>query len=498
MNLQQERREWFGNLKGDVLAGLVSSFAVIPEVVGFCIVAGISPMMGLYASFWLTVLMAFLGGRPAMISAAAGSMALVIVSLVRDHGPEYLMAATILCGVIMFILGVLGIGNLLKLIPNSVQIGFVDALAILIFSSQLGNFEGESWSMYALVALGIVIIYLFPRLTTAVPSTLVAVIVVTAIAILGDVHVRTIGDMGTITAALPPFHIPSVPLNLDTLLIILPYSLSLAIVGLSETLLTSKVIDEMTDTQGDRNRECRGLGIANIVSGFFSGTCGCAMIGQAIVNVNSGGRGRLSNFVSGSFLMVLIFLLNDLMVQIPLAALVAVMITVSISTFDWGALGRLNKMPRTDAAVIIIVVAIVVATNNLAYGVIVGLALTAIFFALHMAKVSVSAKRTENETHYYIQGPVFFASTEAIVSAFEYRDNGKDIFLDFSKAHLWDESGASALRKAVSQFERNGCQVCVTGLDESSEQLLTKLYGGEILIAAVQTQNGDVQAASAG
>ena len=350
MNLQQEKKEWFGNIRSDILAGLVSSFAVIPEVVGFCIVAGISPMMGLYASFWLTVLLAFLGGRPAMISAAAGSMALVIVSLVRDHGPEYLMLATILCGIIMLIFGIFGIGNLLKLIPDTVRIGFVDALAILIFSSQLGNFEGESWPMFALVLLGIVIIYAFPYLTTAVPSTLIAVIVVTAIAILGHVDVRTIGDMGTITASLPPFHIPDVPLNIETFLIVLPYSFSLAIVGLSETLLTSKVIDEMTDSQSDRNRECRGLGIANIVSGFFSGTCGCAMIEQAIVNVNSGGRGRLSNLVSGSFLMILIFLLNDLMVQIPLAALTAVMITVSISTFDWGALRRLHRMPKSDAS----------------------------------------------------------------------------------------------------------------------------------------------------
>ena len=366
MQLKKELGEWFGNARGDILAGLVSSFAVIPEVVGFCIVADISPMMGLYASFWLTVLLAFLGGRPAMISAAAGSMALVIVSLVRDYGPEYLMAAAVLCGVIMFFLGVLKVGNLIKLIPNSVQIGFVDALAILIFTSQLGNFEGEGWPMYALVVLGMVIIYLFPRITKAVPSTLVAVIIVTAIAIFTGAPVRTIGDMGSITAALPAFHIPDVPLTMETLRIILPYSVSLALVGLVETLLTSKVIDEMTDTEGDRNRECRGLGLANIVSGFFSGTCGCAMIGQAIVNVNSGGRGRLSNFVSGSFLMVLIFILNDLMVQIPLAALVAVMITVSISTFDWDSLRRLHRMPRTDALVIVLVVAIVVATNNLA------------------------------------------------------------------------------------------------------------------------------------
>ena len=404
MQMKKELGEWFGNARGDILAGLVSSFAVIPEVVGFCIVAGISPMMGLYASFWLTVLLAFLGGRPAMISAAAGSMALVIVSLVRDYGPEYLMAAAVLCGVIMFFLGVLKVGNLIKLIPNSVQIGFVDALAILIFTSQLGNFEGESWQMYALVVLGIVIIYLFPRITEAIPSTLVAVVIVTAIAILTGAPVRTIGDMGSITAALPIFHIPDVPLTMETLRIILPYSVSLALVGLVETLLTSKVIDEMTDTEGDRNRECRGLGLANIVSGFFSGTCGCAMIGQAIVNVNSGGRGRLSNFVSGSFLMVLIFILNDLMVQIPLAALVAVMITVSISTFDWDSLRRLHRMPRTDALVIVLVVAIVVATNNLAYGVVTGLLLTAVFFAVQISKIKVDVRRDTDKVTYFING----------------------------------------------------------------------------------------------
>ena len=477
MQLKKELGEWFGNARGDILAGLVSSFAVIPEVVGFCIVADISPMMGLYASFWLTVLLAFLGGRPAMISAAAGSMALVMVSLVRDYGPEYLMAAAVLCGVIMFFLGVLKVGNLIKLIPNSVQIGFVDALAILIFTSQLGNFEGEGWPMYALVVLGMVIIYLFPRITKAVPSTLVAVIIVTAIAIFTGAPVRTIGDMGSITAALPAFHIPDVPLTMETLRIILPYSVSLALVGLVETLLTSKVIDEMTDTEGDRNRECRGLGLANIVSGFFSGTCGCAMIGQAIVNVNSGGRGRLSNFVSGSFLMVLIFILNDLMVQIPLAALVAVMITVSISTFDWDSLRRLHRMPRTDALVIVLVVAIVVATNNLAYGVVTGLLLTAVFFAVQISKIKVDVRRDTDKVTYFINGQIFFASTEPLMNAFDFHDPAQTVVLDFSQAQLWDESAATALKKAINKFEQNGKQVKVLGMDKNSTSLVNTLYG---------------------
>lgn len=477
MQVKKELQQWFGNARGDILAGLVSSFAVIPEVVGFCIVAGISPMMGLYASFWLTVLMAFLGGRPAMISAAAGSMALVIVSLVRDYGAQYLMAATILCGLIMLLLGLLKVGNLIKLIPNSVQIGFVDALAILIFMSQLGNFQGEGWQMYGLVALGIALIYLFPRVTKAVPSMLVAVVVVTAIAILFDAPVRTIGDMGSITAALPPFHIPAVPLTLETLLIILPYSVSLALVGLVETLLTSKVIDEMTDTEGDRNRECCGLGLANIVSGFFGGTCGCAMIGQAIVNVNSGGRGRLSNFVSGAFLMVLIFLLNNLLVQIPLAALVAVMITVSISTFDWDSLRRLTRMPRSDALVIVLVVAIVVATNNLAYGVVVGLVMTAIFFAVQMSKIGVEAIQEGSTVTYVVNGQIFFASTEPLLTAFDFHSNAQTVILDFSRARLWDESAATALKKAINKFEGCGKQVQVRGLDENSVTLMRTLYG---------------------
>ena len=353
----------------------------------------------------------------------------------------------------------------------------MDALAILIFSSQLGNFEGEGWQMFALVALGIAIIYFFPYVTTAVPSTLVAVVVMTAIAITMHVDVRTIGDMGTITATLPPFHIPEVPLNMETFMIVLPYSASLAIVGLSETLLTSKVIDEMTDTEGDRNRECRGLGIANIVSGFFSGTCGCAMIGQAIVNVNSGGRGRLSNFVSGSFLMVLIFLLNDLMVQIPLAALTAVMITVSISTFDWGALKRLPHMPKSDALVVVLVVAVVVATNNLAYGVVLGLALTAIFFALHMANLSVREDRDGKTIVYNVRGQLFFASTEAFTQALDFHNNARTVILDFTNARIWDESAATAIRGAIMHFENNGNQVQIADIDRKSCDLLQHLYG---------------------
>lgn len=478
VNVKVELQEWFGNVKGDTLAGLVSSFAVIPEVIGFCIIAGISPMMGLYASFWLTVLMAFIGGRPGMISAAAGSMALVIVSLVRDYGPEYLMAATILTGVIMFILGLLKVGNLLRLIPNSVNIGFVCALAILIFTAQLENFKGEGWQMYGLVFLGIAIIYLFPRITKAIPSTLIAVIVVTILAVVVDSPVRRIGDMGEIVAALPPFHIPAVPLNYETLIIILPYSISLALVGLIETLLTAQVIDEMTDTKGDHNRECRGLGIANVVSGFFSGTCGCAMIGQAIVNVQSGGKGRLSNFVSGAFLMVLIFILNDILVIIPLAALVAVMITVSIATFDWQAARNLTRMPGTDAFVIVMVVGVVVLTNNLAIGVVLGLVFSAIFFAIQMSQLEINVVMDDEKTmRYEVHGQVFFASTESLHHAMNYQTPVDDIIIDFSSSNLLDESAANAVKKIVVKHRDLGKTVNIVGLNEDSRHLLEKLYG---------------------
>lgn len=479
MQVQKELNEWFGNLRGDVLAGLVSAFAVIPEVIGFCIVAGISPMMGLYASFCLTIILSFCGGRPAMVSAAAGSMALVIVGLVRDYGPEYLMACTILTGGIMFILGLCRVGNLIKLIPNTVMIGFVNALAILIFTAQLGNFVGEGWPMYAMVALGIAIIYLFPKLTKAVPSTLVAVIVVTAIAIFSKSDVRTIGDMGTITAALPVFALPMVPFNLETLMIILPFSLSIAIVGLVETLLTAQVIDEMTDSVGDNNRECCALGFGNFVSGFFGGTCGCAMIGQAILNVQSGGRGRLSTFVSGSFLMVLIFLLNDIMVQIPLAALVAVMLTVSIATFDWDSIRNLVKMPSTDALVIVLVVGVVVVTNNLAVGVVLGIFMTAIFFVINMSKLRIEIARDvrNSKTTYTIEGQLFFASTADLNKNLDFKEMVEHVVLDFSKTRLWDESAATAVKKTVDKFAQNGIQAEVVGLDESSSSLIEKLYG---------------------
>lgn len=477
------KQEWFGNIRKDIFAGLVSAFAIIPEVIGFCIVAGISPMMGLYASIFLTVVLAFLGGRPAMISAAAGSMALVIVSLVRDHGADYLIAATILTGIFMILAGLMRVGSLIKLIPNSVNIGFVNALAILIFVAQLEHFNGEGLPMYLLVALGLVIIYVLPRFFTAVPSTLVAVVVVTGVSMILGSPVKTIGDMGEILAQLPIFALPNVPLSLETLWIILPYSISLTLVGLVETLLTLQVVDELTDTKGDSNRESCGLGLANILSGFFGGTCGCAMIGQAIACVEAGGRGRLANFVSGSFLLMLIFVLNDILVQIPLAALVAVMFSVSFTTFDWMSVRNLLRLPKTDAFVIVLVVVVVVLTNNLAIGVVLGVALTAVFFAVKMSSLKISAEYKEEEATltYDIFGEIFFASSRELEShlldvPLNVPKNTTEVILGFSHARVWDESGATAIKKTVVKLRREGFKVRVTGLDHNSRSILEKIY----------------------
>jgi SulP family sulfate permease len=471
-NLQQE---WFSNVRGDVLAGIVVALALIPEAIGFSIIAGVDPMIGLYASFCIAVIIAFVGGRPGMISAATGAMALVLVNLVAEHGLEYMFAATILTGVIQVVLGFLKIGNLVKFIPRSVMIGFVNSLAILIFSAQLPYFKGESWIMYAFVALGLAIIYLLPRITTAVPSPLVAIVIISLIAIYTKSDVNTIGDMGTITGSLPSFILPNVPLNLETLQIIFPYALSLALVGLIESLLTSQIVDDLTDTDSDKNKESRGQGIANIVNGFFGGMAGCAMIGQSIINVKSGGRGRLSSFVAGTFLMFLIIVLNKLVIQIPLAALVAVMIMVSISTFDWGSIRRLVTIPRPDAAVMLVTVAVVVITHNLAIGVISGILLSAIFFASQMAKIKVK-HQLKNEKHVYsIEGILFFASTTDFLAAFDYKLDTDEVEINFSNTFVKDESGVNAIDRVVIKYHQNGIKVNLVGLNDKCAHLVDKV-----------------------
>jgi SulP family sulfate permease len=469
------KQSWFGNIKGDILSGLVVALALIPEAIAFSIIAGVDPMVGLYASFTIAVTIAFIGGRPGMISAATGAMALLFIDLIAEHGLQYLLAATILTGIIQILFGVFKLARYMKFIPRSVMVGFVNALAILIFTSQLQHFEGEQWIMYALVGLTLAIIYLFPYLLTAVPSTLIAIVVITALSIFMNYGVRTVGDMGTISQTLPQFLIPNIPLTIETIMIILPYSLALAVVGILESLLTATIVDDMTDSESDKNVESRGQGIANIVTGFFGGMAGCAMIGQSVINVKSGGRGRLSSLVAGVFLMFLIVVLGDIVVQIPMAALAGVMIMVSISTFDWNSIRTLHLVPRSDAMVMVVTVLTVVLTHNLAIGVFTGILLSAIFFVSKISRVRVDSTLKGNKRLYEVKGELFFASVTELITMFDYKEDVKEVEINLSRSHIWDDSAVAAVDKVVSKFESNGIQVEVTGLNEDSTELVGKL-----------------------
>ncbi|MCM3443039.1 SulP family inorganic anion transporter [Metabacillus halosaccharovorans] len=477
MDVSTIKYSWFGNIKGDVLAGIVVALALIPEAIAFSIIAGVDPMIGLYASFCIAVTIAFVGGRPGMISAATGATALLMTTLVADYGLQYLLAATILTGVIQIIMGVLKLGRLMKFVPRSVMTGFVNALAILIFTAQLPHFVGESWPMFAMVAGALAIIYILPRFTKAVPSPLVAIIVISLIAVMTGSNVRTVGDMGELSQTLPIFLLPDIPLNFETLQIIFPYSLSIAIVGLVESLLTAQIVDDMTDTGSDKNKEARGQGIANIVSGFFGGMAGCAMIGQSVINVKSGGRGRLSTFVAGAFLMVLILLLNDVLVQIPMAALVGVMFMVSIGTFDWSALKTLHKVPLTDTLVMVVTVITVIMTHDLSKGVLVGIILSAIFFAAKISKVKITALSSgqSDKKIYRVTGQLFFASVTDFVESFDYKEDVKEVDLDLTNAHLWDDSAVGAIDKIVLKYHQNGVKVNLIGVNTESNKLLEKI-----------------------
>ena len=477
MEVSTIKYSWFGNIKGDVLSGIVVALALIPEAIAFSIIAGVDPMIGLYASFCIAVTIAFVGGRPGMISAATGATALLMTTLVADYGLQYLLAATILTGVIQIIMGVLKLGRLMKFVPRSVMTGFVNALAILIFTAQLPHFVGESWPMFAMVAGALAIIYILPRFTKAVPSPLVAIIVISLIAVMTGSNVRTVGDMGELSQTLPIFLLPDIPLNFETLQIIFPYSLSIAIVGLVESLLTAQIVDDMTDTGSDKNKEARGQGIANIVSGFFGGMAGCAMIGQSVINVKSGGRGRLSTFVAGAFLMVLILLLNDVLVQIPMAALVGVMFMVSIGTFDWSGLKTLHKVPLTDTLVMVVTVITVIMTHDLSKGVLVGIILSAIFFAAKISKVKITTLSSgqSDKKIYRVTGQLFFASVTDFVESFDYKENVKEVDLDLTNAHLWDDSAVGAIDKIVLKYHQNGVKVNLIGVNTESNKLLEKI-----------------------
>ncbi|WP_236690329.1 SulP family inorganic anion transporter [Guptibacillus hwajinpoensis] len=475
MSQSTYRESWFGNMKGDLLSGLVVALALIPEAIAFSIIAGVDPMVGLYASFTIAVTISFVGGRPGMISAATGAMALVFIDLVANHGLQYLLAASILTGIIQVIFGLLKLARYMKFIPRSVMVGFVNALAILIFTSQLEHFVDETWVMYVLVVVTLACIYLFPYVTKAVPSTLVAIVLVTVVTIMMDFDIRAVGDMGTISQTLPIFLIPKIPLTLETLMIIFPYALALAIVGLLESLLTASIVDDSTETSSDKNRESRGQGIANIITGFFGGMAGCAMIGQSIINIKSGGRGRLSSLVAGVFLMFLIVVLGDIVIQIPMAALAGVMIMVAVSTFDWNSIRTIHLVPRTDAAVMVITVLTVVLTHNLAIGVFAGIILSSIFFVSKISRVRVEEERKEGRIRYSIYGELFFASVTELLDQFQYDVDVEEVEINLSGSHIWDDSAVAAVDKIVSNYKSNGKKVNVTGLNEDSTELVGKL-----------------------
>lgn len=478
MSLTKLRAEWFGNIRGDLLSGMVVALALIPEAIAFSIIAGVDPKVGLYASFSIAMVIAFVGGRPGMISAATGAMALVMVVLVKEHGLQYLFAATILTGILQIIAGFLKLGSLLRFVSRSVVTGFVNALAILIFMAQLPEFNGAGWQVYAMVAVGLAIIYLFPYVTKSIPSPLVAIVVLTIFAVLTGIDVRTVGDLGQLPDSLPTFLFPDIPLNFETLQIIFPYSVSLAAVGLLESLMTSVIVDDLTDTSSSKNRECTGQGIANIITGFFGGMAGCAMIGQSVINVKSGGRGRLSTFFAGAFLLFLILVLSDVVSKIPMAALVAVMIMVSIGTFSWSSITNLRTYPRHSSIVMIATVIVVVFTHNLAQGVFVGVLLSALFFAKKVARLFFVRSEISDDDkcrNYKVYGQVFFASADQFIAAFNFKEVIEKVVIDLTQTHFWDLSAVGALDKVVLKFRREGCEVELIGLNEASATIVEKL-----------------------
>src|ERR1700761_4179480 len=473
------RREWLSNVPTDLLSGVLVALALIPEAIGFSIVAGVDPKVGLYASFSIACVTAIVGGRPAMISAATASTAVLMTTLVRDHGLQYLFAATVLMGIIQIFAGSLQLGQLMKFVSSSVMTGFVNALAILIFMAQLPQLMHVGWQTYAMVAAGLAIIYLFPLLTKIVPSALVSIIVLTAFTLFSGLKLRTVGDMGELPSSLPFFALPQVPFSLDTLKIILPYSLTMAAVGLLESLLTATIVDDMTDTTSDKNRECVGQGVANFVTGFLGAMGGCAMIGQSVINVTAGARTRLSTFVAGASLLFLIVVLGDWVKQIPMPALVAVMIMVSISTFDWGSVVRLRSHPLSSSVVMLATVVVVVATGDLSMGVLTGVVLSGVFFAAKVARLlGVVAERSEDgsEIRYVVRGQVFFASSNSLVDAFDYQNVPKRVTIDVSAAHFWDISAIGALDDVVHKLRRHAAQVEVVGLNQASATMVER-YG---------------------
>ncbi|HBR6333100.1 TPA: SulP family inorganic anion transporter [Klebsiella pneumoniae] len=473
--LSSTRKDWLGNVRGDVLAGIVVALALIPEAIAFSIIAGVDPQVGLYSAFCIPLVMAFFGGRPAMISSSTGAMALLMVTLVKDHGLQYLLAASILTGVFQLIAGYLKLGGLMRFVSRSVVTGFVNALAILIFMAQLPELTNVTWHVYAMTAAGLGIIYLFPYINKTIPSPLVCIVVLTGIAMWLHLDVRTVGDMGKLPDSLPVFLLPDVPLNLQTLLIILPYSAGLAVVGLLESMMTATIVDDMTDTPSDKNRECKAQGIANICTSFIGGMAGCAMIGQSVINVKSGGRGRLSTLTAGVVLLCLIVFLRDWVSQIPMAALVAVMIMVSIGTFSWRSIANLRTHPLSTSVVMLATVAVVVATHNLAFGVLTGVLIASLNFATKVYRfMRVTSVLEGTSRTYTVTGQVFFASADRFTSHFVFREAIENVVIDVSHAHFWDITSVSSLDKVVIKFRREGAGVEIRGMNEATRTIVDR------------------------
>ena len=472
------RANWFSNVRADLVSGLLVALALIPEAIGFSIVAGVDPKIGLFTAFTVAVTIAFAGGRPGMISAATGSMSIVMTDLVRQHGLNYLFATTIVTGLVQVVCARLRVARLMWFVPRSVMVGFVCALGIIIFSAQLPQFEGANWQMYAMLLAGLAIIHGLPRFTQAVPSPLVAIVVLTAVSIGLGAHVRTVGDMGALPTSLPTFGVPVVPLNLETVSIVAPYALILTTVGLLESLLTAQIIDDLTDTPSDKNRETLGQGIANVVTGFFGGMAGCALIGQSMINIRAGGRTRLSTLSAGLLLLFLIFVLSDWVARIPLGALAAVMFTVAFGTVDWAALRAFRVAPVGETIVTIVTVATVMKTNDLALGVLVGVLLSAVLFArriAHLVTVDSRLSRDGKTRTYRVVGQIFFGSVEPFIASFDVGEAVEHVEIGLDQAHLWDSSAIAALDKVILKFRRNQVTVHLTGLNEASRSLLDVL-----------------------
>ncbi|MGY1707703.1 SulP family inorganic anion transporter [Geodermatophilus sp. SYSU D00697] len=467
-SLRPTRPAWLSPTvaRTEVLAGLVVALALIPEAISFSILAGVDPRVGLFASFTMAVVISFTGGRPAMISAATGAIALVVAPLARDHGLEYLLAAVVLGGVFQVLLAAVGVARLMRFVPRSVMVGFVNALAILIFTAQLPHLVGVPWLVYPMAAAGLAIIFLLPRLTTVVPAPLVAIVVLTGLTVAAGVSVPDVGDQGELPGSLPFLALPDVPFTLETLTIIAPYALGVAFVGLLESLMTAKLVDDITDTHSDKTRESWGQGVANIVTGFFGGMGGCAMIGQTMINVRSGARTRLSTFLAGVLLLVLVVVLGDVVAVIPMAALVAVMVFVSIATFDWHSLRTLPRMPRSETAVMLTTVAGTLLTHNLAVGVGAGVLVACVLFARRVARLAEvsSVPSPDGSRVYTVQGALFFASSNDLHTQFDYAGDPQHVVIDLSRASVWDASTVAALDAITHKYASRGKTVEITGL----------------------------------